>query len=89
MTDAMSAKLLDLVAQMEDYVVLPNMASFNLVLKAMHKAKETVAAIKLLKGLAIYFFFINVGHVWKLSLACMLIWMHITLKMLWLVVLLS
>ncbi|KAG2702497.1 hypothetical protein I3760_06G092500 [Carya illinoinensis] len=57
MTDAMSAKLLDLVAQMEDYVVLPNMASFNLVLKAMHKAKETVAAIKLLKGTCLEAFF--------------------------------
>ncbi|KAF5443423.1 hypothetical protein F2P56_035978 [Juglans regia] len=49
MTDATTAELLDLVAQMEDYAVLPNTASFNLVLKAMYKAKETVAATKLLE----------------------------------------
>ncbi|XP_062162383.1 pentatricopeptide repeat-containing protein At1g26460, mitochondrial [Alnus glutinosa] len=49
MTNASAAELLDLVAQMEDYAVLPNTASFNLVLKAMYKAKEIVAATKLLE----------------------------------------
>lgn len=49
MNHATAAELLDLVAQMEDYEVLPNTASFNLVLKAMYKAKETVAASKLLE----------------------------------------
>ncbi|KAF5449533.1 hypothetical protein F2P56_029966 [Juglans regia] len=49
MNNATAGELLDLVAQMEDYAVLPNTASFNLVLKAMYKAKETVAATKLLE----------------------------------------
>ena len=49
MTNATAADLLDLVAQMEDYAIVPNTASFNLVLKAMYKAKETVAATKLLE----------------------------------------
>nr|POE67277.1 pentatricopeptide repeat-containing protein, mitochondrial [Quercus suber] len=46
MTNASAAELLDLVAQMEDYDVVPNTALFILVLKAMYKAKETVAATK-------------------------------------------
>nr|DAD35020.1 TPA_asm: hypothetical protein HUJ06_005660 [Nelumbo nucifera] len=46
---ATAGELLDLVAQMEDYMVVPNTASFNLVLKAMYQAKETVAAEKLLE----------------------------------------
>ncbi|QCD90082.1 pentatricopeptide repeat-containing protein At1g26460, mitochondrial [Vigna unguiculata] len=41
--------LLDLVAQMDDFNVKPNTASFNLVLKAMCQANETVAAEKLLQ----------------------------------------
>ncbi|XP_065860563.1 pentatricopeptide repeat-containing protein At1g26460, mitochondrial [Euphorbia lathyris] len=41
--------LLDMVAQMEDYGISPNTASFNLVLKAMHQARETVAAEKLIQ----------------------------------------
>ncbi|GMY25859.1 pentatricopeptide repeat-containing protein At1g26460, mitochondrial [Fagus crenata] len=49
MTNATAADLLDLLAQMEDYAIVPNTASFNLVLKAMYKAKETVAATKLLE----------------------------------------
>ncbi|KAK4598781.1 hypothetical protein RGQ29_016009 [Quercus rubra] len=49
MTNASAAELLDLVAQMEDYDVVPNTASFNLVLKAMYKARETVASTKLLE----------------------------------------
>ncbi|KAK3222874.1 hypothetical protein Dsin_009899 [Dipteronia sinensis] len=44
-----AADLLDLVAQMEDFAILPNTASFNLVLKAMYQAKETEAAEKLLQ----------------------------------------
>ncbi|KAL5828640.1 hypothetical protein ACOSQ3_018108 [Xanthoceras sorbifolium] len=49
MMGATAADLLDLVAQMEDFSILPNTASFNLVLKAMHQAKETEAAEKLLQ----------------------------------------
>ena len=50
MTNASAAQLPNLVAQMEDYEVVPNTAQFNLVhkamYKAMYKAKETVAATK-------------------------------------------
>ena len=46
MTNASAAQLPNLVAQMEDYEVVPNTAQFNLVHKAMYKAKETVAATK-------------------------------------------
>ncbi|KAJ9174173.1 hypothetical protein P3X46_017229 [Hevea brasiliensis] len=49
MMGATAGDLLDLVAQMEEFALLPNTASFNLVLKAMHKAKETEAAEKLLQ----------------------------------------
>ncbi|XP_050237171.1 pentatricopeptide repeat-containing protein At1g26460, mitochondrial [Mercurialis annua] len=49
MTGATAADLLDLVAQMEEFNVSPNTASFNLVLKAMYQAKETEAAQKLLE----------------------------------------
>ncbi|PSS28829.1 Pentatricopeptide repeat-containing protein [Actinidia chinensis var. chinensis] len=49
MIDASAGRLLDLVAQMEDYAIAPNTASFNLVLKAMHQARETEAAEKLLQ----------------------------------------
>lgn len=56
MINASVGELLDLVAQMEDYAVLPNTASFNLVLKAMYKGKETVAATKLLERLALQSF---------------------------------
>lgn len=49
MTGASAGDLLDLVAQMEGYEIAPNTASFNLVLKAMHKARETVAAEKLIE----------------------------------------
>lgn len=48
MTEASAGELLDLVAQMEDYAITPNTASFNLVLKAMYQARETEAAEKLL-----------------------------------------
>ncbi|XP_030482590.2 pentatricopeptide repeat-containing protein At1g26460, mitochondrial [Cannabis sativa] len=49
MTGASAGDLLDLVAQMDDYDVKPNTASFNLVLEVMHQAKETEAAMKLLE----------------------------------------
>lgn len=52
MIGASAAELLDLVAQMEDFALMPNTASFNLVLKAMHQSKETEAAEKLLQRLA-------------------------------------
>ncbi|KAL5553645.1 hypothetical protein UlMin_041046 [Ulmus minor] len=48
MIGASAGDLLDLVALMEDYNIKPNTASFNLVLKSMHKARETEAAAKLL-----------------------------------------
>lgn len=44
-----AADLLDLLAQMEHFNVSPNTASFNLVLKAMHQAGETLAAEKLVE----------------------------------------
>ncbi|KAK9276261.1 hypothetical protein L1049_005792 [Liquidambar formosana] len=44
MIGASAGELLDLVAQMEDYAITPNTASFNLVLKAMYQARETEAA---------------------------------------------
>lgn len=51
MMDAGAADLLDLVAQIEDFAIVPNTASFNLVLKAMYQARETEAAEKLLQRL--------------------------------------
>ncbi|KAL2226244.1 UNVERIFIED_CONTAM: Pentatricopeptide repeat-containing protein, mitochondrial [Sesamum indicum] len=44
-----AGELLDLVAQMDDYGIMPNTASFNLVLKAMQQAGETQAAEKLIE----------------------------------------
>ncbi|KAL7260752.1 hypothetical protein ACSBR1_006418 [Camellia fascicularis] len=49
MIGASAGELLDLVAQMEDYSITPNTASFNLVLKAMYQARETEGAEKLLE----------------------------------------
>ncbi|KAL8137658.1 hypothetical protein V2J09_003659 [Rumex salicifolius] len=46
---ASAIELLDSVAQMENFAIEPNTASFNLVLKSMYQAKETVAATKLLE----------------------------------------
>ncbi|CAJ1930848.1 unnamed protein product [Sphenostylis stenocarpa] len=46
---AYATDLLDLVAQMDEFRVQHNTASFNLVLKAMCQANETVAADKLLQ----------------------------------------
>lgn len=48
MLDASAGELLDLVAQMEEYEVSPNTASYNLVIKAMCKTGESEAAQKLL-----------------------------------------
>nr|GEW59912.1 pentatricopeptide repeat-containing protein At1g26460, mitochondrial [Tanacetum cinerariifolium] len=48
MVGVSAGELLDLVAQMEDYLVVPNTASFNLVLKAMFQARESEAAVKLI-----------------------------------------
>lgn len=52
MIGASAAELLDLVAQMEDFSIIPNTASYNLILKAMHKSREAEAAEKLLQRLA-------------------------------------
>ncbi|CAH8390145.1 unnamed protein product [Eruca vesicaria subsp. sativa] len=48
MMGASPSDMLDLVALMDDFSVEPNTASYNLVLKAMHQAKETEVAEKLL-----------------------------------------
>lgn len=48
MMGASAGELLDLVAQMEDYTIAPNTASFNLVLKAMYQSREAHAAVKLI-----------------------------------------
>lgn len=59
MMGASAGELLDLLAQMHDYGILPNTASYNLVLKAMHKAGEIVAAEKLVErfGLILFLFY--------------------------------
>ncbi|KAK4399845.1 Pentatricopeptide repeat-containing protein, mitochondrial [Sesamum angolense] len=49
MIGASAGELLDLVAQMDDFGILPNTASYNLVLKAMQKAGETLAAERLIE----------------------------------------
>ncbi|EOY01721.1 Tetratricopeptide repeat (TPR)-like superfamily protein isoform 1 [Theobroma cacao] len=49
MIGASAGDLLDLVAQMDDFAIVPNTASFNFILKAMNQAKETEAAKKLLE----------------------------------------
>lgn len=51
MMGASPSDMLDLVALMDDFSVAPNTASYNLVLKAMHQAKETEVAEKLLNRL--------------------------------------
>ncbi|XP_020104641.1 pentatricopeptide repeat-containing protein At1g26460, mitochondrial [Ananas comosus] len=48
MLDANPGELLDLVAQMQEYQIAPNTASYNLVLKAMYQAREGEAAEKLI-----------------------------------------
>ncbi|KAD2804160.1 hypothetical protein R6Q59_030335 [Mikania micrantha] len=48
MMGASAGELLDLIAQMDDYTIAPNTASFNLVLKSMYQAKESEAAMKLI-----------------------------------------
>ncbi|KAH6823094.1 Tetratricopeptide repeat superfamily protein [Perilla frutescens var. hirtella] len=49
MLGASAGQLLDLVEQMGDYELSPNTASFNLVLKAMQRADESLAAEKLIE----------------------------------------
>lgn len=49
MIGAPPSELLDLLAQMEDFRITPNTASFNLVLKAMNQNRESAAAEKLLQ----------------------------------------
>ncbi|KAK7309857.1 hypothetical protein RJT34_06938 [Clitoria ternatea] len=49
MLGSSAADLLDLVSQMDHFNVSPNTASYNLVLKAMFQANETLAAEKLLQ----------------------------------------
>ena len=63
MMSSSAGELLDLVAQMEDYAIIPNTASFNLVLKAMYQAREAEAAEKLVQRLGFFsfFLFINVN----------------------------
>ncbi|ESQ34278.1 hypothetical protein EUTSA_v10007071mg [Eutrema salsugineum] len=48
MMGASPSDMLDLVALMDDFSLAPNTASYNIVLKAMHQARETEAAQKLL-----------------------------------------
>ncbi|KAG6527102.1 pentatricopeptide repeat-containing protein At1g26460, mitochondrial-like [Zingiber officinale] len=48
MMGASAGELLDLVAQMQDYQIAPNTASYNLVLKAMFQARENEASEKLI-----------------------------------------
>ena len=72
MTNASAAELLDLVAQMEDYDVVPNTASFNLVLKAMYKARETVASTKLLERFVLLCFFFSKGFILECNVMCLL-----------------
>lgn len=60
MIGASAGELLDLVAQIEDYGITPNTASFNLVLKAMYQANEIDAAQKLIERFGFYFkFYLN------------------------------
>lgn len=54
MIGASTGELLDLVQQMEDYAIAPNTASFNLILKAMHQARESEAAEKLFQRLEFF-----------------------------------
>lgn len=55
MIGASAAEMLDLVAQMEDFAITPNTASYNLVLEAMRNAKETDAAQALFERLDFYY----------------------------------
>ncbi|XP_042529426.1 pentatricopeptide repeat-containing protein At1g26460, mitochondrial-like [Dipodomys spectabilis] len=53
MMGAPAGDMLDLVAKMEDFVIVPNTTSYNLVLKAMQLANQAEAALKLLKRLEV------------------------------------
>ncbi|KAL3654296.1 hypothetical protein CASFOL_003977 [Castilleja foliolosa] len=57
-----SGEMLDLVAKMDDYGILPNTASFNLALMAMQKAGESQAAEKLIERM------LQIGEEYKESL---------------------
>lgn len=46
-----SGELLDLFTQMEDFLIVPNTASYNIVLKAMQRDGEPLAAGKLIERL--------------------------------------
>lgn len=54
MMGASVAQMLDLVAEMENYAITPNTASYNLVLEAMRIAKESEAAQTLFERLDFY-----------------------------------
>ncbi|KAL3636208.1 hypothetical protein CASFOL_020755 [Castilleja foliolosa] len=62
MINASVGELLDLVARMEDYAIFPNTASYNIVLKAMHRDRETVAAQRLIERMC------QAGKLYKESL---------------------
>ncbi|XP_042052804.1 pentatricopeptide repeat-containing protein At1g26460, mitochondrial-like [Salvia splendens] len=49
MMGASTGQLIDLVEKMNDYEIEPNTASFNLVLKAMQQADESLASEKLIE----------------------------------------
>ncbi|KAL8550238.1 hypothetical protein ACS0TY_008894 [Phlomoides rotata] len=49
MIGATSGELLHLLTQMEDFLIVPNTASYNIVLKAMRRDGETIAAGKLIE----------------------------------------
>ncbi|XP_057810756.1 pentatricopeptide repeat-containing protein At1g26460, mitochondrial [Salvia miltiorrhiza] len=49
MSGASTEELLGVLAQMEDYGIAPNSASFNLVLKAMQRSGDMLAAEKLIE----------------------------------------
>ncbi|KAL6537853.1 hypothetical protein OROMI_025496 [Orobanche minor] len=62
MMGASVGEMLDLVAKMEDYGILPNSSSFNLALKAMQQAGESQAAEKLIERMLL------IGEQYKESL---------------------
>ncbi|XP_042021939.1 pentatricopeptide repeat-containing protein At1g26460, mitochondrial-like [Salvia splendens] len=62
MLGASVKELLDIVARMDDFAVVPNAASYNLVLKAMQRTGETLAAVKLIERM------LEMGKIHKESL---------------------
>lgn len=67
MTGVASEELLDLLTQMEDFLIVPNTASYNIVLKAMQRDKEVLAAGKLIERLD---FFCKYCNSEKLTSCC-------------------